>query len=205
MRKNLVAEHAEILHRMVEEAGAAALGLWNDSRRLAYANVNRSGWSNLIIDSFDITEAYMPDKFAQLSPIDQASRAPRTDAQNMLGMWVSNDFQIELGSEKPYTDAILRAKHALLAPLFLDFALQRAGSGVDLANRATFTQFLQKSMPLPMEDEEPAVRDGRAAFLQELQAFVGAKVPDLRISMEDVISLYRNNDGNPVDSFALAE
>ncbi len=203
MRKNLVAGHAEILHRMLEESGNTAQTLWFDSVRNAYAGVQRSGWSNFIIDSFDMTEMYTTDEFAKLPKSQWGSRTP-LDPKNMLDFKLSNDFQIELGYEKPYTDAIDRAKAALLAPLFIDFAVAKGGAAVDVTKRATLTDYLKQGMPVPQPNDSDAVKSARTDFLKEVQAFVKSKLPDLVIADTDLVGLYRNADAKPVDSFSGA-
>ncbi len=169
IRKNLVFEDLEVLHRMVEEGATFGQTLWFDSARSAYCSAQRSGWSNFIIDSFDVEEQYNLKNGLALSKTERASRDP-LDASKMIGFGISNDFQIELGYELPYTTAIDKAESAIssaAAGVFMDYALQKQGSGVAANDPASFTKYLDAQLKAPAGQKK--------AFLDDLAAFARSK------------------------------
>jgi hypothetical protein len=204
IRKNIVTAHVEFLQRMLKESGANALALANDSRRLAYTGTTRSGGANMYIDSRDVTEGYGLEAFATLTDLQRSSRSVLPDVSKMNMLLFSSDFQIELDYEKPFKNALRNAKQALLAPIFLEFAMQKQGSGTDLANRATFSDYIKKMAPVPNDNDTPELVRARDAFVADLAAFVKTKLPDLNITLDEVIGLVRDADGVALDSFSNA-
>lgn len=168
LRKNLVADHAEVLHRMVEGAAGWAQGVWFNDYRQAALGLNAQGW-NFIIGSMDYTEFYDAKTGQGLSFQDRVSRRP-LDAGKMTGAMISNDIQIELEAEEGYTKAIREAQYAVngaTAGFLMDYALATNVAGVKADDPATFEKWFAAQM-----NQRPLQRD---AFVSDLVAFAKSK------------------------------
>jgi hypothetical protein len=195
-RKVLVAADLEITHRMVESAGTMAKTLGFDAMRKAYADVERSGWGNFIIDSTDFCEFYDKTEGEKITGAAKGSRNP-LDFSKMTDFKMSNDFQIELAYADPYLEAIDKATKALLLPLVMEHAASVAGG-------ATAKEWLDKNLPnehlkLP---EDKAKIDARAAFVQGVADAIKTKTPEIVVDENLLVSLIRNSKGQSIDSFA---
>lgn len=170
LRKNLVREHVEILHRQIEHAGTMAQSLWFDDVRRVYANTNPTTW-NFLIDTFDFVSDIKPKDWDTLTPEQKDGRAP-IPADKIYHADVVSEVQIELGYEKPYVDAIAAAKKALTearAGLFMDLALAAPDSGAVSDKPESFVAFRDKLASLP--DDE---RGAALAKLNELAKSKGS-------------------------------
>lgn len=168
LRKNLVAAHVEVLHRMVEGAGGWAQGVWFNDYRQAALGINGQSW-NFIIGSMDYTEFYDAKTGQDLTFQERVSRRP-LDASKMSGAMISNDIQIELECEEGYTKAIKTAQYALngaAAGLVMDYALSINAAGVKADDPATFEKWFNAQLA-----QRPLQRD---AFVGDLVAFGKAK------------------------------
>lgn len=168
LRKNLVADHAEVLHRMVEGAAGWAQGVWFNDYRQAALGLNAQGW-NFIIASMDYTEFYDAKTGEGLSFQERTSRRP-LDAGKMTGAMISNDIQVELEAEEGYTKAIREAQYgvnAATAGLLMDYALSTNVAGVKADDPATFEKWFATQMA-----QRPLQRD---AFVSDLVAFAKSK------------------------------
>lgn len=135
LRKNLVTAHTEVLHRMVEAAGAWGQALWFKDYRSTMLNIDPGSW-NFLIASFDYSEFYDAEVGQALSFRERVSRQP-LDEGRMTGAMLSNDIQIELDSESGYTNAIRNAQAQLngaAARRLVDFAAARQLAEVTVGN-----------------------------------------------------------------------
>jgi hypothetical protein len=168
IRKNLVAAHAEVLHRMVEGAGGWGQAIWFNNYRQAALNINPQSW-NFIIGSMDYTEFYDAKAGQALTFQERTSRNP-LDATKMTGAMISNDIQIELEAEAGYTSAIRKAQYALngaAAGLMMDYALSKGTAGLTAGDAAGFEKWFATQ----------AAKTGPAkqAFIDELNTFARTK------------------------------
>jgi hypothetical protein len=168
IRKNLVAAHAEVLHRMVEGAGGWGQAVWFNNYRQEALNINPQSW-NFIIGSMDYTEFYDAKTGQDLAFKDRTSRAP-LDASKMTGAMISNDIQIELEAEAGYTSAIRRAQYAVngaAAGLMMDFALSKNTPGLSAGDAPAFEKWFATQVAKTGAPKQ--------AFIDELNAFAKAK------------------------------
>jgi hypothetical protein len=168
LRKNLVAAHVEVLHRMVEGAAGWAQGIWFNEYRQAALGINAQGW-NFIIASMDYSEFYDAQTGLGLSFEDRVSRRP-LDAAKMKGAMISNDFQVELQSEEGYTKAIRTAQYAVnaaAAGVLMDYALSTGARGVTAGDPASFERWFSTQL-----GQRPLQRQ---AFIDDLVAFAKSK------------------------------
>ena len=168
IRKNLVAAHAEVLHRMVEGAGGWGQAIWFNNYREAALNINPQSW-NFIIGSMDYTEFYDAKAGQELSFKDRTSRTP-LDATKMTGAMISNDIQIELEAEAGYTSAIRKAQYALngaAAGLMMDYALSKGTAGLTAGDAAGFEKWFSTQVAKTGAPKQ--------AFIDELNAFARTK------------------------------
>jgi len=182
LRKRLVNEHLDILHRQVEAAGTAGQAMWFDEARKAYASASRQTW-NFLIDTYDFIQCVSPKNWEKLTPEQKDGRAP-IPAEYVYHADISADVQIELGYEKDYMTAIKKSKDDLAgarAGLFMDFALQKAGTNVVADKPETFTAY---------KDAIGAMTgNAKKAALDELNAFAESKGSPLRFTDADLATL----------------
>ena len=168
IRKNLVAAHAEVLHRMVEGAAGWGQAVWFNNYRQEALNINPQSW-NFIIGSMDYTEFYDAKNGQALSFQDRVSRKP-LDGAKMTGAMLSNDIQIELEAEAGYTSAIRRAQYALngaAAGLMMDYALSKGTPGLTAGDAAGFEKWFATQVAKTGAPKQ--------AFIDELNAFAKSK------------------------------
>lgn len=168
IRKNLVAAHAEVLHRMVEGAAGWGQAVWFNNYRQEALNINPQSW-NFIIGSMDYTEFYDAKTGQGLSFQDRVSRKP-LDGAKMTGAMISNDIQIELEAEAGYTSAIRRAQYALngaAAGLMMDYALSKGTPGLTAGDAAGFEKWFATQVAKTGAPKQ--------AFIDELNAFAKSK------------------------------
>lgn len=168
IRKNLVAAHAEVLHRMVEGAGGWGQAVWFNNYRQEALNINPQSW-NFIIGSMDYTEFYDAKNGQALSFQDRVSRKP-LDGTKMTGAMLSNDIQIELEAEAGYTSAIRRAQYALngaAAGLMMDYALAKGTPGLTAGDAAGFEKWFATQVAKTGAPKQQ--------FIDELNAFAKSK------------------------------
>lgn len=168
IRKNLVAAHAEVLHRMVEGAAGWGQAVWFNNYRQEALNINPQSW-NFIIGSMDYTEFYDAKNGQALSFQDRVSRKP-LDGTKMTGAMLSNDIQIELEAEAGYTSAIRRAQYALngaAAGLMMDYALSKGTPGLTAGDAAGFEKWFATQVAKTGAPKQ--------AFIDELNAFAKSK------------------------------
>lgn len=168
VRKNLVAAHAEVLHRMVEGAAGWAQGVWFNEYRQEALGLNAQSW-NFIIGSMDYSEFYDAKTGLGLSFEERVNRRPN-DAAKMTGAMISNDIQIELEAEEGYTGAIKKAQYAVngaAAGVLMDYALSRNTPGVAAGDPASFEKWFAQQAALP-----PLQRQG---LLDDVTAFAKSK------------------------------
>lgn len=168
IRKNLVAAHAEVLHRMVEGAAGWGQAVWFNNYRQEALNINPQSW-NFIIGSMDYTEFYDAKNGQALSFQDRVSRKP-LDGAKMTGAMISNDIQIELEAEAGYTSAIRRAQYALngaAAGLMMDYALSKGTPGLTAGDAAGFEKWFATQVAKTGAPKQ--------AFIDELNAFAKSK------------------------------
>lgn len=175
IRKDMVNEHLHIMHRQVQASGTAATQLWFNEARDAYANINPTTF-NFLIDTFDFVTDVKPEDWANLSDA-QKNGLEEIPADKIYNADLISEVQIELGYEKPYTDAISKAKKNLAAAqagIFMDFALANAGtSGVKAAESQTFKTYLSSLQALSP--------DQRASQLDQINAFAKDKGSSLQL------------------------
>jgi hypothetical protein len=182
LRKRLVNEHLDILHRQVEASGTAAQSMWFDEARKAYASASRQTW-NFLIDTYDFIQCVSPKNWEKLTPEQKDGRAP-IPAEYVYHADISADVQIELGYEKDYMTAIKNAKDGIAgakAGLFMDFALQKSGTNVVADKAETFVAYRDGLVGL-----DAAAK--KAAF-DELNAFAESKGSPMRFTDADLPSL----------------
>lgn len=175
IRKNLVTAHTEILHRMVEGAGAWGQAIWFNNYRQTMLRINPQGW-NFVIGSMDYSEFYDAKTGGELSFADRVSRRP-LDPAKMTGAMISNDFQIELQAEEGYTAAIRRAQYGIngaAAGLMMDYALSKNVPGVTAGNAESFEQWFSTQAKLPAAQ--------RKNFVDEVNAFAQSKGSPIDVS-----------------------
>jgi hypothetical protein len=168
LRKNLVAAHAEVLHRMVEGAGGWGQAVWFNNFRQQALGINPQSW-NFIIGSMDYTEFYDAKVGQGLSFQERTSRRP-LDASKMTGAMISNDIQIELEAEAGYTSAIRKAQYALngaAAGLMMDYALSKGLPGLAAGDAAAFEKWFAA--------ENAKTGAPKQTFIDELNAFARSK------------------------------
>lgn len=168
LRKNLVSEHAEVLHRMVEGAGGWGQAVWFDNYRQAALHINPQGW-NFIIGSMDYSEFYDAKTGGEMAFKDRVSRGP-LDASKMTGAMISNDIQIELEAEAGYTSAIKRAQYAVssaAAGLMMDYALSKNVSGLTAGDAPAFEKWFAT--------QAGKTGNAKTQFIAELNAFAKTK------------------------------
>ncbi|MCA3012460.1 MAG: hypothetical protein INH41_08675 [Myxococcaceae bacterium] len=168
LRKNLVAAHVEVLHRMVEGAGGWSQAIWFNTYRQQALGINPQSW-NFIIGSMDYTEFYDAKAGQALSFQDRTSRRP-LDAAKMSGAMISNDIQIELEAEAGYTSAIRKAQYALngaAAGLMMDYALAKGVPGLTPGDAPAFEKWFAT--------QNAKTGAPKQAFLDELNAFARQK------------------------------
>ncbi|MBE2252959.1 MAG: hypothetical protein IAE78_25730 [Myxococcus sp.] len=168
LRKNLVAAHAEVLHRMVEGAGGWGQAIWFNNYRQAALNINPQSW-NFIIGSMDYTEFYDAAAGQALTFQERTSRNP-LDPAKMTGAMISNDVQIELEAEAGYTSAIRKAQYALngaAAGLMMDYALAKGTPGLVAGDAAGFEKWFSV--------EVAKTGAPKQALIDELNAFARGK------------------------------
>lgn len=181
MRKHLVNEHLDILHRQIESSGTMAKTLSFDNFRKAYAG-NERGYGNFIIDTFDISEFYTPEAWKNLSPEEKSGAKP-VDPNKMFHAMVVNEVQIELGYEKPFVAAINKAKASLnqaKAEIFAEFATSK-GLPVVAGQPETFKTALDGVLQKPAAE--------RDRWLSDFQAFAAAKGSPLTVSANELQGL----------------
>ncbi|MBK7859210.1 MAG: hypothetical protein IPJ65_11430 [Archangiaceae bacterium] len=168
LRKNLVAAHAEVLHRMLDDAG-------NWGRQLAFNNYRQVGANiqantgNVLICSTDFAEFYDRAEGDKLTFAQRVSRAP-LDASKMVDAAISNDVQIELGGEDRYVDLIEQRTYAInaaAAGALMDYALDAKVPGLKAGDSVAFEQWYLKQAALPQLQ--------RDAFLADVTAFAKKK------------------------------
>lgn len=183
LRKNLVNEHLDILHRQVEAAGTAATQLWFNEARDAYAHINPQT-NNFLIDTFDFVSDIKPEDWQALSE-DQRNGKAEIPADKIYNADIISEVQIELGYEKPYTEAIRKAKAALQgarASIFVDYALANAADSQVEANKPeSFVAFQNEILALP--DAE------RNELLNKINTFAQDKGSILKLTSEDLQAL----------------
>jgi hypothetical protein len=182
LRKNMVREHIEILHRQLEGAGTAGQALWFDGARSTYAKANRQTW-NFLIDTFDFVTDIRPADWETLTPEQQDGREP-IPADKIYNADVIAEVQIELGYEKPYLEALSRSKKALdgaRAGLFMDYALDQGIGGTVADQPATFAA-LQK-------DIVAATDSNLLSQLEGLNQFAASKGSPLQFTRENLTEL----------------
>lgn len=168
VRKHMVSDHLEIVHRQIESAGSMSKALWFDNARSNFAGVSGSSWSNFLIDTFDVSEFYTPQAWDSLSPEEKAGGVD-VSADKMFHATLVNEVQIELGYEKPYTDAVTKAEAQISdakAGLLMDFALDKGLGGVVANQPASFEAFRQELLGMP-ESEQQQLLDQLNAFSQD--------------------------------------
>lgn len=168
IRKNLVAAHAEVLHRMVEGAAGWGQAVWFNNYRQEALNINPQSW-NFIIGSMDYTEFYDAKTGQGLSFQERVSRRP-LDSSKMTGAMISNDIQIELEAEAGYTSAIRRAQYALngaAAGLMMDYALSKGTPGLTAGDAAGFEKWFATQVAKTGAPKQ--------AFIDELNTFAKTK------------------------------
>ena len=168
IRKNLVAAHAEVLHRMVEGSGGWGQAIWFNNYRQQALGINPQSW-NFIIGSMDYTEFYDAKVGQGLSFQERTSRRP-LDPSKMTGAMISNDIQIELEAEAGYTSAIRKAQYALngaAAGVMMDYALSKNLPGLSAGDAAAFEKWFAT--------ENAKTGAPKQAFIDELNAFARSK------------------------------
>lgn len=168
LRKNLVAGHAEVLHRMVEGAAGWGQAIWFNNYRQQALGINPQSW-NFIIGSMDYTEFYDAKAGQALTFQERTSRRP-LDASKMTGAMISNDIQIELEAEAGYTSAIRKAQYALngaAAGLMMDYALSKGIAGLSAGDAAAFEKWFAT--------ESAKTGAAKQAFITELNGFARSK------------------------------
>jgi hypothetical protein len=168
IRKNLVAAHAEVLHRMVEGSGGWGQAIWFNTYRQQALGINPQSW-NFIIGSMDYTEFYDAKVGQALTFQERTSRRP-LDASKMTGAMISNDIQIELEAEAGYTSAIRKAQYALngaAAGVMMDYALSKNLPGLTAGDAAAFEKWFAT--------ENAKTGAPKQAFIDELNAFARSK------------------------------
>lgn len=169
IRKNMVSEHLEILHRQLEASGTMAQALWFDDVRTVFTEADRTTW-NFLIDTFDFVSDITPEDWATLTP-EQKDGRDEIPADKIYNADIIAEVQIELGYEEDYLTTISGAKTKLAeakAGLLMDFALEHAADTGAVADQpATFTAFVEQLKGL--DDAE------REAKLAELSAFAEDK------------------------------
>jgi hypothetical protein len=176
IRKNLVAAHAEVLHRQIEGAAGWAQAAWFNEYRQTMINVNPQSW-NFLIGSMDYTEFFNAETGLALTFQERVSRRP-LDAGKMTGAMLSNDFQIELEAEEGYTAAVGRAQYAVnaaLGGLLQDFALSKSVPGVVAGDAASFENWFSAQMS--------ASPGAQKLFSDELAAFAASKGSPIDVAM----------------------
>lgn len=198
IRKHLVSDHLEIVHRQIESAGSMSKALWFDDARTAFANASSSSYSNFLIDTFDVSEFYTPEQWEALTP-EQRAGAVDIEGNKMFHATLVNEVQIELGYEKPYTDAVARAQSAIgdaKAGLFMDFALEQGLGGAVANQPSSFETFRQELLAMPEVQQKD--------FLAQFNAFAEAKGSPLQLNAEDLngmveaqfVTRFQNQDVN---------
>jgi hypothetical protein len=166
LRKNMVREHIEILHRQLEASGTAGQALWFEGARSTYADASRTTW-NFLIDTFDFVTDIRPADWETLTPEQKDGREP-IPADKIYNADVVAEVQIELGYEKPYLEALGRSRKALDeagAGLFMDFALDQGLSGV-VADQADTFSTAQKEILAGSDSDLQTTLDALNAFAE---------------------------------------
>jgi hypothetical protein len=201
IRKNMVSEHLEILHRQVEASGTMAQALWFDDVRAVYTEADRTTW-NFLIDTFDFVTNITPEDWNELKP-EQKDGREEIPADKIYNADIIAEVQIELGYEKDYVDTIKRAKGEIdgaRAGLLMDFALEHAADTGAVADQpATFTAFVDSLKGQGDSD--------RQAKLDELTAFAADKGSPLTFDDESMGRLTEEmytaaRQGQPTDGHA---
>lgn len=180
VRKDMVSEHLEIVHRQIESAGSMSKALWFDNARNTFAGVSGSSWSNFLIDTFDVSEFYTPEAWEALTPEEKAG-ATDVSADKMFHATLVNEVQIELGYEKPYTDAVAKANQQIsdaMAGMMMDFAMDTGRPGIEANKPASFEAFRQELLAMPAAEQE--------TLLGEMNAFAAAKGSPLTFDVEHI-------------------
>lgn len=181
LRKHLVNEQLDIIHRQLEASGTMGQTLWFDSARKAYADSSRS-YGNFLIDTFDVSEMYKPEVWKTLTDAQKAGAEP-VDPKQMFHATIVNEVQIELRSEEPFLKAIAAAEKILKsdrASVVMDFALAQ-GLPVIADQPASFAQWLGELQKQPTDQQKQV--------LDQLQTFASEKGSPLTFSMADLQKL----------------
>lgn len=181
LRKHLVNEQLDIIHRQLEASGTMGQTLWFDSARKTYADSTRS-YGNFLIDTFDVSEMYTPEVWKTLTDAQKAGAEP-VDPKHMFHATIVNEVQIELRSEEPFMKAIAAAEKTLQgdrAGVLMDFALAQ-GMPVLADQSASFAQWLGDLQKQPADQQKQV--------LEQLQAFASDKGSPLTFSMADLQKL----------------
>jgi hypothetical protein len=160
LRKNMVREHIEILHRQLEASGTAGQALWFDGARATYANASRRT-SNFLIDTFDFVTNIRPSDWGTLTPEQRDGREPIPD-HKIYNADVIAEVQIELGYEEPYLNALAASRKALdgaRAGFFMDHALSRGLGGVVASDPASFAAAMKEVLAQSTWDQDNLVSD----------------------------------------------
>lgn len=178
LRKNMVSEHLEILHRQVEASGTAAQALWFDDVRSVFTDASRTTW-NFLIDTFDFVQDISVDDWNSLDDEQKDGRAD-IPADKIYNADIISEVQIELGYEKDYLTTISGAKESLTEArggLLMDFALEHAAdTGAVSDQPATFAAFAEEVLGLDDNDQQ--------GKLGELNAFAQSKGSPLTFDVD---------------------